>query len=60
MTSGIRERKCRVCGKNFIAAPMHIYKSAIDGSLACSWNCVCKSKEIKKEKHTKHTKTDLI
>lgn len=33
-----RERKCPICGKNFIAAPFHIYRA--NSRLVCSWGCV--------------------
>lgn len=36
--------KCPVCGKEFVPAPMHIYKTRVSpkGSelLVCSWTCV--------------------
>ena len=33
----IPEKKCRKCGKHFIAAPEHIYRKG--SSYYCSWTC---------------------
>lgn len=43
----IRETRCPVCGKIYIKAPYHIYKSK--GRFVCSWTCMLKS-EGKAEK----------
>ena len=34
---GIIEKKCARCGKTFIVAPQHIYKS--NKKIYCSWTC---------------------
>ena len=44
------ELKCGVCGKTFIPAPEHIYKSAVDGSCVCSWHCMLESEKMKGNK----------
>ena len=42
-------RKCPICGRKFIPATYHIYKSR--GRLVCTWSCVVKGegKQEKKE-----------
>jgi predicted RNA-binding Zn-ribbon protein involved in translation (DUF1610 family) len=34
----VTEKKCPICGKSFIAAPMHTYK--VNNRYVCSWGCV--------------------
>lgn len=34
---GIRTATCRKCGKEFIPAPMHIFKD--NGKYYCKWTC---------------------
>lgn len=42
------EKKCRKCGKRFIAAPMHIYR---DGAkYYCSWTCYLHRKDTEVRK----------
>lgn len=33
------ERKCRVCGRNFIPAPFHAYRDKHTHVAYCSWPC---------------------
>ena len=39
---GIVERKCPICGKVFIPAPLHAYKRAHGGRMKwlCSYHCL--------------------
>lgn len=37
-TYEVQERKCPICGKTFLPAPLHIYK--VNNRLVCSWGCV--------------------
>ena len=49
----IPEKKCRKCGKSFIAAPQHIYR---DGSkFYCSWTCYLHRKDREVKKNDKGT-----
>lgn len=32
--------KCPVCGKDFIKAPLHRYKTPNGGASVCSWHCM--------------------
>lgn len=32
--------KCPVCGKNYIPAPLHVYKIKNGTMLVCSWSCL--------------------
>ena len=34
---GMYEKKCAKCGKNFISAPEHVYKT--NRKWYCSWTC---------------------
>ena len=45
----IPEKRCKKCGKYFIAAPLHIYKEY--GKYYCSWTCYLhrKDREVKKK-----------
>lgn len=41
-------KKCRVCGKNFVPAPQHVYRDRRAPYLmVCSWSCVCQSQRLK-------------
>lgn len=52
----IIDKKCPVCGKNFIPAGQHIYKDARNGSLVCTWTCVLKSERLKEAQTDKQNK----
>lgn len=44
----IAEIKCPVCGKNFIPAPYHAYKThfyKVGYITCCSWHCLSKAKQ---------------
>ena len=45
--TNIVDRKCPVCGKNFIPAGLHMYRDARSNDLVCSWTCMLKSEHIK-------------
>lgn len=45
------ETKCVRCGKNFIAAPLHIYKD--DKGLYCSWTCYNHRRDVAKQPRKK-------
>ena len=36
---GLSEKKCAVCGKKFIPAPMHVYKRSYGGDTRLKWFC---------------------
>ena len=38
------ERKCAVCGKNFVPAVEHVFKESAHGRIKwfCGYNCNCK------------------
>ena len=42
-----RDVKCPICGKNFIPAPLHVYRDRRNSKRVCSWTCVCKSERLK-------------
>lgn len=45
----IYERKCPICQKSFIKAPLHIYKdkrSACKAEYVCSYHCMLKSEKL--------------
>lgn len=44
---GFQTKICPICGKEFVPAALHTYKSAIDKKLVCSWSCVCESERQK-------------
>lgn len=44
----IKEKKCPVCGKSFIPAPYHIYKSK--NRMVCSYHCQLASEEKREKK----------
>lgn len=49
----IVERKCPICGKNFILAPEHKYN---DGQRkVCSWSCQLEAERRKEAKKAKRT-----
>ena len=55
MTDKVVEKKCPICGKKFVPAPMHVYK--VKGRLVCTWGCVCKyEKEKENEKISRNGK----
>lgn len=39
---GLEEKKCAVCGKVFIPAPLHVYKRMLQGRTKwfCSYHCL--------------------
>ena len=39
---GISEKKCPICGKKFIPAPLHVYKRSFTGKTKwlCSYHCL--------------------
>ena len=45
----LREKKCKKCGRTFIAAPQHVYK--VGSKYYCSWTCYNhrNDKEVKHE-----------
>lgn len=51
--------KCPVCGRSFIKAPYHVYKTVINGKVKylCGWNCLRKL-EIGDKKDLKEVKQD--
>lgn len=49
--------KCPVCGKKFVPAPMHVYKTT-KGQAVCSWSCLCEYRR-KKNKNKKEKKMIL-
>lgn len=50
---GSREKKCKKCGKEFIAAPEHIYH---EGSrYYCSWTCYIHRKDTEAKTDDKRT-----
>lgn len=49
----LQEKKCKKCGKRFIAAPMHIYKEG--GKYYCSWTCYLHRKDKEAPKHDQRT-----
>ena len=52
----IVNKKCRICGKNFVPAPQHIYRDKRNPyPMVCSWSCVCQSERLK-EAGIKHIK----
>lgn len=42
-----RDAKCPVCGKNFIPAPLHVYRDKRGSKKVCSWTCVLESERLK-------------
>ena len=44
---GIRTAICKKCGKEFIPAPMHVFKEGTNWY--CKWTCFNHRKEISKE-----------
>ena len=41
---------CPVCGKKFLPAPEHIYKTCPSGRFVCGWNCLVKYRKKKERK----------
>ena len=47
---GVSEKICPVCKKEFIPAPLHIYKiGGKKGKLVCTYSCMRKAEKMKKE-----------
>lgn len=45
------EKKCPICGKNFVPAPYHSYRSrGRSAALVCSYHCVLESERREEEK----------
>lgn len=36
-------QRCPICGKKFLVAPLHIYKSSKTHKKYCGWNCYRKA-----------------
>lgn len=47
------EKKCRKCGKKFIAAPEHVYRDR--RSWYCSWTCYLHRKDTEAKINDKRT-----
>ena len=45
-------KKCGICGKAFIPAPLHIYRDKRRGKnrYVCSYGCMLRSERLKQEK----------
>lgn len=41
----LNPKTCPICGKTFIPAPEHVYKTGPKGRMVCSWGCVCRARE---------------
>lgn len=50
------EKKCPICGRTFIPAPMHIFR--IDGKTFCRWTCYKKYQDAKVDKRRKENRKD--
>lgn len=48
---GFSPRKCPICEKEFVPAPLHAYKThrGKSGKLVCSYTCMRKAEQMKKE-----------
>ncbi len=56
------ETKCPVCGKEFIPAPLHVYKTRLSPAggpvvLVCSWSCVRNGEKMLDEKRKRSKRT---
>lgn len=59
MITGFVDRTCPVCGKNFIAAPEHIYK--VCDKKVCSWTCMLKGeREIEIKPNMRNKMVDML
>lgn len=52
ISENIKERICPVCGKNFVPAPLHIYKIKYS-QLVCSYKCRCEYEKSEEQANTK-------
>ena len=46
-TIDLTEKICPVCGKEFITAPQHVYKTSSKGTPVCSYSCMMKYRKNK-------------
>lgn len=51
---------CPVCGKKFLPAPQHIYKTSPAGRLVCTYHCMIKyrKEQERKKRELKRKKKD--
>ncbi len=58
----LTERTCPVCGKVFIPAELHVYKTKLSPAggpdkLVCSWTCVRNGEKMLDEKRKRSKRT---